>query len=121
LDHIYNDFESEPDPPHQPMYLKRMLSILSHERSVGAVLDLGCGDGNFSQSLALAGYDVIGLDASESGIAKAKKGSGEYYLGNVYHEISSQINRTSVSAVVAVEVMSIFTTQNFFCLGAMKS
>jgi 2-polyprenyl-3-methyl-5-hydroxy-6-metoxy-1,4-benzoquinol methylase len=105
LEHIYNDFDDQPDPPHQPMYLNKILRALSGEKSISEVLDLGCGDGNFSHSLALEGYQVIGLDASESGIRKAQEGPGEFYVGNIYDELSSQINRESVSAVVTVEVI----------------
>jgi ubiquinone/menaquinone biosynthesis C-methylase UbiE len=51
----------------------------------GLVLDLGCGTGNMTELLAKAGYDMIGVDASEEmlELAMAKKeqsGSDILYL-----------------------------------------
>ena len=37
------------------------------------VLDLGCGEGRESVFFAAAGFDVVGVDASRAGIAKARR------------------------------------------------
>lgn len=37
----------------------------------GAILDLGCGNGAVARALIALGYDVYGVDASESGVAIA--------------------------------------------------
>jgi hypothetical protein len=50
-EYAYNDFDENPDPPHQPLYLDKVVSYLSKAGS-RTVLDAGCGDGNFTQSVA---------------------------------------------------------------------
>src|SRR3954471_7282483 len=70
-DFAYSDY-SVPDPPHQPLYLHKLLHLLKHAGNVRRVLDAGCGDGNFTQSLQEAGYEMYGIDLSEGGIQKAK-------------------------------------------------
>src|SRR5262245_55457268 len=37
------------------------------------VLDLGCGNGAVSAALARAGFDVTGIDSSETGLAIARR------------------------------------------------
>jgi SAM-dependent methyltransferase len=41
--------------------------------SIGSVLDLGCGTGNHAIPLAQRGYEVVGVDRSESMLAHAQK------------------------------------------------
>jgi SAM-dependent methyltransferase len=40
-------------------------------RDVGAVLDLGCGQGQFTRALLAAGADVTAVEGSEAGVARA--------------------------------------------------
>lgn len=42
------------------------------------VLDVGCGEGWLSHRLASQNIDVLGIDASEALIARAREGSGEF-------------------------------------------
>jgi 2-polyprenyl-3-methyl-5-hydroxy-6-metoxy-1,4-benzoquinol methylase len=46
---------------------------LLDRRGVRSVLDLGCGNGWFSSALDRCGFDVTGVDHSESGIAIARR------------------------------------------------
>jgi 2-polyprenyl-3-methyl-5-hydroxy-6-metoxy-1,4-benzoquinol methylase len=73
--YAYHDHELHPDPPHQSMYLRKVLQYLEAEPSVRKVLDAGCGDGNFAVSTAGAGYEMYGIDMSASGI-KVAQGRG---------------------------------------------
>lgn len=44
----------------------------------GLILDLGCGTGVMTRLLARAGYDMIGVDASEEMLMSAREESAEY-------------------------------------------
>ena len=63
---------------------------LLRERGVHSVLDLGCGLGRHANYLAAQGFEVVGLDASSSGIEFATKAAAEtglevkYQIGQFY-------------------------------------
>jgi 23S rRNA (guanine745-N1)-methyltransferase len=51
-----------------------------------SVVDLGCGEGDYTQAMADAGYTVIGIDLSKSAIKRAAKGSiVTYLIANLTH------------------------------------
>jgi SAM-dependent methyltransferase len=50
-------------------FLERVLGAAPSRR----VLDLGCGTGEHSRRMAAAGFEVVGVDASESMLAKARE------------------------------------------------
>lgn len=51
----------------------------------GLVIDLGCGSGLWAGALANAGYDVLGIDISESmiDIARGRVPQGEFQIGSL--------------------------------------
>jgi 2-polyprenyl-3-methyl-5-hydroxy-6-metoxy-1,4-benzoquinol methylase len=51
---------------------KPIISYLK-SKSVSTVLDLGCGNGSFTNIIASHGYQVVGLDHSDTGINLARK------------------------------------------------
>lgn len=56
-----------------------LVQILSREGiTEGLVLDLGCGTGAMTRLLAREGYDMIGVDASEEMLMRAREESAEY-------------------------------------------
>ena len=75
--------------------------------SIKSVLDAGCGDGNFAASLAEAGYDMFGLDMSDSGIQIASdRGIGSFQKASVYDDLSAPFaGVTTFDAIVSVEVV----------------
>ncbi len=59
--------------------------LKQHKIESGLVLELGCGTGNMTRSMAGKGYDMIGIDTSEEMLAIARemsedKGDGILYL-----------------------------------------
>lgn len=64
------------------------------------VLDVGCGEGWLAQALANAGYQVLGIDASEPLIAQANQRQCATFTVMAYEDISRQhIINTFDSAV----------------------
>jgi 2-polyprenyl-6-hydroxyphenyl methylase/3-demethylubiquinone-9 3-methyltransferase len=105
--YTYNDYDLNPDPPHQPMYLDKVLRQLRSDRSIRRVLDAGCGDGNFAASLADAGYEMFGLDLSGSGIRIAsRRNVGRFQEASVYDDLTAPFaGVSSFDAIVGVEVV----------------
>jgi 2-polyprenyl-6-hydroxyphenyl methylase/3-demethylubiquinone-9 3-methyltransferase len=99
----YHNYEWA-DPPHQGDYLDL---IVQHLRAIGArsVLDAGCGDGNFSASVAEAGFEVYGIDASEGGIAKATRlyPNIRFSRATVYEDFTQF--KSSFDSIISVEVV----------------
>jgi 2-polyprenyl-3-methyl-5-hydroxy-6-metoxy-1,4-benzoquinol methylase len=53
-------------------YLFRPVRTLLQERGAKHVLDLGCGNGSFAARLAADGFEVTGVDFSQSGVERAR-------------------------------------------------
>jgi len=89
------------------MYFQKVLRWLRSDPSIKSVLDAGCGDGNFAASLAEAGYDMFGLDMSDSGIQIASdRGIGSFQKASVYDDLSAPFaGVTTFDAIVSVEVV----------------
>jgi 2-polyprenyl-3-methyl-5-hydroxy-6-metoxy-1,4-benzoquinol methylase len=70
------------------------------------VLDLGCGNGVLTRSIANAGYDVVGVDPSSSGIAEAKANSPNisFHVCGVYDD-PSRFGLNGFDLVVSEEVV----------------
>jgi cyclopropane fatty-acyl-phospholipid synthase-like methyltransferase len=86
-EHTYNNFNTQPDPPHQPWYLKKILKPIQTNK-IRTILDAGCGDGNFASSLAGYGFQMYGIDLSESGIGIAcKRECGTFAVASMYGDL----------------------------------
>lgn len=105
--YAYEDFHRNPDPPHQPRYLELVLRWLRSDVGIMTVLDAGCGDGNFAASMAEAGYQVFGLDMSDSGIEIASdRGIGLFRRASLYDDLTAPFaGVSSFDAIVIVEVI----------------
>lgn len=104
--YAYADYEHHPDPDHRPLYLSHVRDALAELPPGSAVLDAGCGGGLFSIGLKDAGFDVYGLDLSESGIAAARaRAIGRFELGSVYDDLGAPFGRASFDAIIAIEVI----------------
>ncbi|HVW13499.1 MAG TPA: class I SAM-dependent methyltransferase [Mucilaginibacter sp.] len=70
----YKDYGfSDNAPSHTFLYLEGPLLSLLDKNSNRCILDLGCGNGHLVNYLVAHGYNAYGTDASENGIAIAKK------------------------------------------------
>lgn len=69
------------------------------------VIDLGCGNGSVANVLQTQGYEVIGIDASESGIAQARSSypNVRFEHQSVYADIRTL--HGTFPAVVSLEVI----------------
>lgn len=69
------------------------------------VIDLGCGSGATAGMLARLGYDVIGIDPSENGIALARSAYANcrFEVANAYEDLGGRFGRFPL--VVSLEVV----------------
>lgn len=94
---------------HHAYLLTPLLKLLppnpSHQQKL-KVLDLGCGNGSLSQNLAQAGYDVVGVEDSASGVQVATQTMPDCHFihASIYDLPYSQLEH-SFDVVLAVEVI----------------
>jgi 2-polyprenyl-6-hydroxyphenyl methylase/3-demethylubiquinone-9 3-methyltransferase len=120
-EHAYNDYDLNPDPPHQPMYLKEVLRQLRAARA-RCVLDAGCGDGNFAESVAQAGFNVFGMDLSPTGVRRARgRGFGHFVQSSLYESLTAPFGRTTFDAIYIVEVVEHLYSPNRFASRAFEA
>jgi 2-polyprenyl-3-methyl-5-hydroxy-6-metoxy-1,4-benzoquinol methylase len=65
--------------------------------------DLGCGNGATCKMLSSLGFDVVGIDTSESGIAQAKANGVKAFLGSAYDDLAATYG--TFPLVVSLEVI----------------
>lgn len=120
--HIYHDY-SQPDPPHQPLYLEAMLKQLRAPGNIHTILDIGCGDGNFTASLAEAGFQMHGIDPSSGGIQRAKARYPHIHFeeASAYEDLLVPFGQESFDAIVTVEVIEHLYSPRTLCRGVFKA
>ena len=80
LDNGYCETSSSPPPAY---LMQRLRGLLDKEKN-RCILDLGCGSGSVSGALIDMGFDVYGLDPSESGVKIAgKKYPGRFFIKDI--------------------------------------
>ena len=85
--------------------VKRLVQSLGKK---GPVLDLGCGNGSLSHELSKLGFEVHGVDRSESGIQIAREAfpQVQFSLGDVEEVLSPDpFQAESFDVVVSTEVV----------------
>jgi 2-polyprenyl-3-methyl-5-hydroxy-6-metoxy-1,4-benzoquinol methylase len=77
-DYGWNSGEAEASHDYlQPVVLSALRSVVPAGARAARVFDAGCGNGALLRKLQLSGYEVSGCDASESGVAQARKLCGD--------------------------------------------
>jgi 2-polyprenyl-3-methyl-5-hydroxy-6-metoxy-1,4-benzoquinol methylase len=74
------------------------------------ILDLGCGNGSFSNILAELGYEVVGVEESASGIEIARQNypNCQFMQGSIY-EMSNLNLTNNFDVIISVEVIEHLT------------
>ena len=86
-------------------YLVRPALAILAKQPHRRLFDLGCGNGAIAADLQSAGFDVTGVDASESGIANANLAHPEIklHVGSAYDDLAARYDRFPI--VVSFEVV----------------
>lgn len=92
-------------PAHTAGYLEGPLLAELGPLTGTTLLDIGCGNGALTASLAKRGASVTGMDLSESGIALAKAAHPDvrFEVGSVYDDLHARFG--AFDRVVALEVI----------------
>lgn len=79
------------NPTHANSYLWPVLRkfITSKSWPQKKAFDLGCGNGATCKMLLHEGFEVVGVDPSESGVALAKASGVNAYVGSAYDDLVS--------------------------------
>ncbi len=94
------------EPDHLSSYLWRpLLTELQSRVPQGRILDLGCGNGAFANHLSKLGYDVVGMDPSESGIQQARlsKSRVQFEVASAYDDLRAKFGQ--FDGIVSLEVV----------------
>jgi len=97
---------SRSDAAHTAAYIERPLLEELGSLAEKTLLDIGCGNGTFSASLATRGAHVVGIDLSESGIALARRNhpESEWAMMSAYDDLRSKLSR-EFDFVIGLEVI----------------
>jgi len=80
--------------------------MLRHDRRK-RILDMGCGNGVIANMLISEGFDVIGIDASHTGVEVAnRKNPGRFFLHDVSkNELPAEVGEEPFDVVISTEVI----------------
>ncbi|HEY9632662.1 MAG TPA: class I SAM-dependent methyltransferase [Coleofasciculaceae cyanobacterium] len=103
----YRDSDSS---PHHAYLISPLLEMLSERRLSSQqklrVLDLGCGNGSLSHLIAQQGYEVVGVEDCEQGVAIARQSFPDCHFiqGSIYELPYSEL-ANSFDIVISAEVI----------------
>ena len=112
-------------PSHTFFYLHDALLSMLNKDASRCILDLGCGNGHLVSYLIKQGYDAYGPDASENGIAIAKK---EYPARFFVQDLSTdqlpvELQKLKFDTIISTEVIEhLYNPDGFieFCKNALQ-
>ncbi len=104
-EHIIDYTYTSKEASHTKAYLWGPVLELLGARKEKRVFDLGCGNGAFAHHLKSFGYDVMGVDPSPEGIARAREldPSLNLEVGNAYEPLANRYG--TVPLLVSLEVV----------------
>lgn len=86
-----------------------IIGIIASIQGVRTILDIGCGNGYLAGRLAGLGYEVVGVDASETGVALAAKTFGSaaarFYVGQIDAELPRRLGLSTFDMVISSDVI----------------
>ena len=84
----------------------RILRELTADGAIRRVLDAGCGNGNLTARLAGSGFEMVGFDTSESGVAHARTAYPgiRFEVASAYDNLRERFGDT-FDACISVEVI----------------
>ncbi len=98
---------SSDDPNHMHGLLLPVVErrLLKHLNSKPPVFDIGCGNGSASGWFTARGWDVVGVDPSNSGIQQAKQSfpKARLEVGSAYDDLRARFG--TFAAVYSLEVI----------------
>jgi len=108
VEYIYSGAEAPTSPDWRELS-KQVLKLIRAYKVSGRVCELGCGNGSFVKILADYGYEVIGVDASKSGIDAAKSSNVreriEFKCATIDDDLESVLGEGVFDVVVGIEVI----------------
>jgi SAM-dependent methyltransferase len=115
-------FEWGEGAPSAHTYLAPAVLRLLRKGGARRVLDLGCGNGTFTARMVEAGYEVVGADASPSGIGIAARlvPAAQFLEHSLEHPLPLQLHG-QFDAVTAVEVIEHLPIPRLLCARAREA
>ena len=86
---------------------EKVATLVSQQSNVSTICDLGCGNGFTAGRLARSGYEVTGVDASESGIEVARSNypDVDFKHALIGPETTSSLGVNSFDLVISCDVI----------------
>jgi len=112
-------------PSHTFFYLHDALFSMLNKDKNRCILDLGCGNGHLVSYLVKQGYDAYGTDASENGIAIAKKEYPDrFFLQDLStDQLPIELQKLKFDTIISTEVIEhLYNPDSFieFCKNALQ-
>ncbi|MDB9347404.1 class I SAM-dependent methyltransferase [Nodularia spumigena] len=111
-EYSYQDSETE---HHHAYIIPALMEMISESAPLlesqpkPRILDIGCGNGSLSNLIAQYGYEVVGVEESESGVELAKQAfpNCQFIQGSIYNLPYAEIGN-KFDIVIAAEVIEHF-------------
>lgn len=103
----YKDYNWSAGPTDAHSYIYPVLYELLSQYKDSRILDVGCGNGEIASKLICAGFNVYGIDASETGIKIASaKYPGRFFLQDIATgKLPSELSNIEFDVVISTEVI----------------
>jgi 2-polyprenyl-3-methyl-5-hydroxy-6-metoxy-1,4-benzoquinol methylase len=113
------------EPSHTFFYLQEALLSMLNKDTNRCILDLGCGNGHLASYLVKQSYDAYGTDASENGIAIAKKEYPDRFFVQDLStdQLPEELQRLKFDTIISTEVIEhLYNPDGFidFCKNALQ-